>query len=102
MLADLERERQEALERANAFRGSKDRRQAKKAARVASQAIAAALEAADTAAAVAHAGAITRSLEAATEAKGVAEYLERMEAVRRKADEMAEEEDEIETVLMLS
>jgi hypothetical protein len=101
MLEALEAERQEALERANAFRGTKDRRQAKKAARAASETIAAALAAADEAAEVAHVGAITRNLEAAAEAKGIAEYLKAMEAARREAEEL-EEEDEIETVLMLS
>jgi hypothetical protein len=101
MLADLERERQEAQERAEAFRGSRDRRQAKKAARAASEAIARAREAADEAAVAAHAGAITRMLEGAAQAKGIAEYLKQMEAARIEAEEL-EDEDEVETVLMLS
>jgi hypothetical protein len=101
LLAALEAERQAALERAKAFRGNKDRQRARKAARVASQAIAAALQAADEAAEVAHAGAITRNLEAATEAKGVAAYLKAMEAARAEAEDM-QDEDDVETLLLVA
>jgi hypothetical protein len=100
MLAALERERQDALERADAFRGSKDRRQAKKAARAASEAIAEALEAADEAVEVAHAGTVTRSLEAAADAKRIGEYLALMEEVKRAAEDM-EDESDIEDLLLL-
>jgi hypothetical protein len=101
MLEAVERERQAALERAQAFPSTKDRRQAKKAARAASEAITAALKAADEAAEVAHAGAITRQLEGAAQAKSVAEYIKAMEAARAEAEAM-EDEDEVETMLMLS
>jgi hypothetical protein len=59
------------------------------------------LQAADEAAEVAHAGAITRNLEAATEAKGVAAYLKAMEAARAEAEDM-QDEDDVETLLLVA
>ena len=100
LLRRLEQERQAALERAETFKGTKGRKRAITAARAASEAIAAAREAADEAAVLAHAGTITRMLEGAAQAKSLTEYLERMKAAKAEAEEM-EDEDDVETVLMM-
>ena len=103
LLRHLEEERQEARQRAEAFRGKKDRARARKAAVAASEAIARAIEqeeAEEQAAAVAHAREITRMLEGASQAASLTEYLRQMEAVREAAIEM-ELDDEDETILLL-